>query len=346
MTSESKIDLKSLRYDDLCGFISSLRAPKYRADQIFAWIARGVTSFSQMTNLPAAFILLLEQKAWLSPFEITNKFVSALDGTVKYLVTLYNGIQVECVVMQYQHGSSICISTQAGCNMGCAFCASTIGGKQRDLTAGEILDQYLFISKDLSTRIDSIVLMGMGEPLDNYDNLLVFLDNVSNKKGVNLSHRHITLSTCGLVDKIYALAELKLGLTLSVSLHAPTDEQRRQIMPIAKKWCINDLLSSCTYYEINTGRRISFEYTLIKDFNDSPEDARKLASLMSRFKNKHVNLINVNPVDGCALKKTSDKRLKAFALVLEKLECNPTVRRSMGSDISGSCGQLRICPTN
>ena len=244
--------------------------------------------------------------------------------------------------MRYRYGLSACLSTQAGCRMGCAFCASTVNGLGRNLSAGEILDQYLLLSKDQGERIGSVVLMGMGEPLDNYDNVVRFLENIADPMGVGLSHRHITLSTCGLTDRIRDLARLRLQITLAVSLHAPNDALRRELMPVARRWDLGELLSACVYYERMTGRRISFEYAMIRGVNDAPAQARELASLLRPLKNCHINLIAVNPIGDGAFANTGEAGIRAFAAVLQKRGYTVTVRRSVGGDISGSCGQLRL----
>ena len=337
-----RIDLKSLRYDEIENLCKENGLPRFRAKQIFSWISRGVTSFDEMTDLSKDIRALLSEKCYLSDFKIAKKLVSALDGTVKYLIELTDGQHIECVVMDYHHGLSLCMSTQVGCAMGCAFCASTKNGLVRNLTAGEMLDEFVFISKDLGKRLSTIVLMGIGEPLHNFDNLTRFLDNINNEKGVNLSHRHITVSTCGIVPKIYELADRKYQINLALSLHAATDEKRKAIMPIAKRYSLKELTDACVYYENATGRRITFEYTLIAGVNDKKSDADDIVKLLSPLKNRHVNLISVNPIDDSGrFSKVASGAIDKFASYLKEKNVNATVRRSMGSDISGSCGQLR-----
>ncbi len=334
-------NIKSMSYEELEAWLVANHFPRYRADQLYKHLSRGIAKYDDIHNLPKSMIDWLKENSVLTSFKIVNKYCSALDGTVKYLVKLDDEALIECVVMDYNHGLSVCLSTQVGCRMGCAFCASTIGGRKRDLTAGEIRDQYLFLAKDMGRRIDSIVLMGMGEPLDNYDNVLRFIRLINDPRGVNLSTRHITLSTCGLCPQIDALSKEKLGINLAVSLHAPSDELRKKIMPIAHTYPLAQLIRSCANYEASTGRRITFEYTLIKGFNDSPSCAKQLISLLKPLKNRHVNLISVNPVEGREFEKCSREDIFTFQKLLSQGQITATVRRSMGSDISGSCGQLR-----
>ena len=339
---QEKLDLKSMSFAQVRALCDSLGFPAFRAGQIFAWCGRGITAFSEMTDLNKADRAALQAKTCLTPCKIAEKFVSTLDGTAKYLIKLQNGYTVEAVVMRYRYGLSACLSTQAGCRMGCAFCASTVNGLGRNLSAGEILDQYLLLSKDQGERIGSVVLMGMGEPLDNYDNVVRFLENIADPMGVGLSHRHITLSTCGLADRIRDLARLRLQITLAVSLHAPNDALRRELLPVARRWDLGELLSACAYYERMTGRRISFEYAMIRGVNDAPAQARELASLLRPLKNCHFNLIAVNSIGDGAFANTGEAGIRAFAAVLQKRGYTVTVRRSVGGDISGSCGQLRL----
>ena len=339
---DTKLDLKSLSYAQVCALAEELGFPAFRARQIFAWCGRGVTDFSGMTDLNKADRAALQEKTYLSPCKIADKFVSKLDGTAKYLIELQNGYTVEAVVMRYRFGLSACLSTQAGCRMGCAFCASTVNGLGRNLSAGEILDQYLLLSRDQGERIGSVVLMGMGEPLDNYDNVVRFLENIAHPAGAGLSHRHITLSTCGLADRIRDLARLRLQITLAVSLHAPNDALRRTLMPVARRWRLDELMDACVCYERATGRRISFEYSVIRGVNDAPACARELAALLRPMKNCHINLIAVNPVRGRDFARPGESGVRAFADILQKHGYTVTVRRSVGGDISGSCGQLRL----
>jgi len=309
----------------------------FRAGQVFKWLHSGVTSFDEMTNVPKSLWQKLPD-LFISVPKIEHKLVSS-DGTVKYLWRLADGECIESVVMNYEHGYSICISTQAGCSMGCKFCASTIGGKIRDLTPGEIEDQIIFAGKDMGVRISNVVLMGIGEPLDNYDNVIKFIKNAGHEKGLNIGMRHITLSTCGLVDKMYALADEQLPITLSVSLHAPTDEIRRSIMPVANKYTIEEIIKACKYYIHKTGRRVSFEYTLIKDVNDSKENAKTLAALVKGMQS-HINLIPVNEARK-NISRSTGVTINVFKDILLQNGVNVTIRRTLGSDINASCGQLR-----
>lgn len=337
-----KLDLKSLSLAQVTELTRRLELPDYRARQIFAWCGRGINDFCEMTDVGKPLRAALAEKTYLSPAKIKEKFVSKLDGTAKYLIELQHKDTVEAVVMHYRFGSAACLSTQVGCRMGCAFCASTINGLERSLSAGEILDQYLLLGKDLGRRIDSVVLMGMGEPLDNYDNVVRFLENIANPAGVGLSHRHITLSTCGIADRIRDLARLRLQITLAISLHAPNDALRKTLMPVARRWDLSSLIDACVYYERQTGRRISFEYSMIRGVNDSPAHAQRLAALLRPLKNCHVNLIAVNPVEERNFARTDEQGIRAFAANLQKRGYTVTVRRSVGGDISGSCGQLRL----
>ena len=319
--------------------IAGLDEKAFRAKQLFEWMDKGVDSFEEMKNIPKSLIDKLKEMSYISFAKIEKKFVSKIDGTVKYLYSLYDGELIESVVMKYKHGYSVCVSTQAGCNMGCKFCASTIDGKRRDLTAGEILSQIFTASKDLAVRISNVVLMGMGEPLDNYDNTIRFLELVSSEKGLNIGMRHISLSTCGLVNRIHQLEELNLQFTLSISLHAPCDEIRDQIMPVNRKYKVNELVDACRSYFNKTGRRISFEYALISGLNDTKECADLLAKLLDF--NCHINLIPANPVHKDKFVKPDNSSVLKFQNMLIKRGLNATVRRTLGADISASCGQLR-----
>ena len=334
------IDLKDFEYDELTEYLLSIGEKKFRAGQIFSWLHRGAESYEEMTNLSKATREKLQQETYVSTLKIREKYISKLDGTVKYLFELPDGNCIESVVMRYHHGLTICISSQVGCRMGCRFCASTIGGLYRSLTAGEILNQVIFAQKDIGERISNIVIMGIGEPLDNYDNIIKFLHNVNHEKGLNIGYRHITLSTCGVVPKIYDLAEENLPITLTISLHAPNDEIRDTIMPVNHKYKIDELMEACKKYYEKTGRRISFEYSLIHGVNDSTENAAELARLIKGM-GAHVNLIPVNKVEERNFEKGSKAEINAFREKLEKMGVNATIRRELGSDISASCGQLR-----
>ncbi len=334
------IDLKDFEYEELEEFLVSRGEKKFRAEQIFSWLHKGVTSYDEMTNLSKAARDTLKEVSRVSTLKIREKYVSRLDGTVKYLFELPDGNCIESVVMRYHHGLTICISSQVGCRMGCRFCASTIGGLRRSLTAGEILNQVIFAQKDIGERISNIVIMGIGEPLDNYANIIKFLHNVNCEKGINIGYRHITLSTCGIVPAIYKLAEEGLPITLTVSLHAPNDEIRDKIMPINRKYKTDELLKACKEYVKATGRRLSFEYSLIHGVNDSEENAAELAKRIKGL-HAHVNLIPVNRVEERDFKKGSAEDIRKFREKLTQMGVNATVRRELGADISASCGQLR-----
>jgi 23S rRNA (adenine2503-C2)-methyltransferase len=334
------IDLKDFEFDELSAYLNELGEPKFRAKQIFSWLHKGVEDYDDMTNISKATREKLRKNTYVSTLKIREKYVSKLDGTVKYLFELPDKNCIESVVMRYHHGLTICISSQVGCRMGCRFCASTIGGLYRSLTVGEILNQVIFAQKDMGERISNIVIMGIGEPLDNYDNIVKFLHNVNNENGINIGYRHITLSSCGVVSGIYKLAEEKLPITLTISLHAPNDKIRDTIMPINHKWNISELMKACKVYADTTGRRISFEYSLIHGVNDSIENAKELARLIKPL-HGHVNLIPVNKVEERDFHKGSAQDIRAFCDMLISLGINATVRRELGSDISASCGQLR-----
>ncbi len=345
---EKKIDILSLSLSELETFVTEeLGEAKYRAKQIFTNIHKG-THPKDITNLSKALREKIGEKCEYRLPYIEKKLVSAIDGTVKYLFGLIDGNCIESVVMKYNHGNTICISSQVGCRMGCRFCASTIGGKVRDLTPSELLGQVIAAQNDTGERISNIVMMGIGEPLDNFDNVVKFLKLVGCEEGLNIGYRHISLSSCGLVDKIYKLSELDLPITLSISLHAPDDETRSAIMPINNKWGVSELLRACRDYYSVTKRRISFEYTLISGKNDSAENAEKLAKLLNgalRSEKEsmpiHVNLIPVNEVKETGFKRSGDDAIRTFANALGKRGIRATVRRKLGSDINASCGQLR-----
>ena len=337
---EDKICIKSLLPQELEQLLAEMGEPKYRAKQIFKWLHQGVTSFDEMSDISKALRAKLEEKCFISKPEILRKQVSQQDGTIKYLFGLSDGNSIETVLMKYEHGNSICLSTQAGCKMGCVFCASFDPARSRNLTPAEILDEILFAQKDSGRRVSNIVLMGTGEPLDNYDNVIQFLKLVSHADGVNIGMRHISLSTCGLVPKIDELAQLKLQLTLSISLHAPTNEIRSTIMPVNRRYSLDELIPACRRYFKTTGRRISFEYAMIRDVTDTKECARELIRMLKGF-NCHVNLIPLNHVEGSPLVPSTKENLRWFQNELIRNGLNATVRRSLGGDISASCGQLR-----
>ncbi len=337
----SLTDIKSLNISELTEFITQRGHQRFRADQIYSWLhQKYVDSFEEMTNIPKKLLSDLSSICYISVANIEKKLVSSYDNTIKYLFSFSDGEYVEAVVMDYRHGFSMCISTQVGCKMGCTFCATGKGGFTRNLTAGEMLSQIQTASKDLGIRISNIVLMGMGEPLDNFDNVVRFIRLATDEKGLNLSARHITLSTCGLVPRIYELADLNIPITLSLSLHAPNDEIRSRTMPVNKKYPLSEVFKACKYYADTTGRRITYEYAMISGVNDSDECARQLAQRIQGTL-CHVNLIPVNPVEGTGYNPSKDKRLTSFVNVLSGYNINATVRRTLGSDINASCGQLR-----
>lgn len=337
----SKTDIRSLTLPELTAEVTARGLPKFRAAQIYKWLyEKGVRSFSEMLNLPKTLREVLDAEFEIRNCTIDTKLCSSVDDTVKYLFRLNDGEYIESVVMKYKYGYTICISSQLGCKMGCSFCASAIGGFQRHLTPSEMLSEIYTAQSDLGVRISHIVLMGTGEPLDNYDNVMRFLELVTDEKGLNVSMRHISLSTCGVVPRIYDLAEKRLGLTLSVSLHAPNDKIRSQTMPVNRKWNTQELLEACRYYTKVTSRRISFEYAMIDGFNDTDACARELASRL-RGMLCHINLIPVNNVREKTYKKSNEDRIRRFSEILEQNGLTVTVRRTLGSDINASCGQLR-----
>ena len=336
-----KVDIKSMDITELQELLQELGEPKFRAKQLFDWLhAKQVDSFAEMTNLSKSLREKLGETAAINGVKIVRRLVSQIDGTRKYLFALSDGAIIESVLMKYEHGNTVCISTQVGCRMGCKFCASGLNGRTRSLSAGEILDEILFMQKDSGEKVSNIVLMGTGEPLDNYDNVLKFLHLVSCPEGINIGQRHISLSTSGIADRIEMLAREKLQITLSVSLHAPDDETRSSIMPVNDAYPVERLMKACRYYFDTTGRRISFEYALIKGVNDSPADAQKLAKLLDGMI-CHVNLIPVNPVKERGYDRTAQQDIRRFVDTLGRLGVNATVRRELGSDINAACGQLR-----
>lgn len=335
------IDLKSLNIEELIEIFSSLNEKKFRAIQLFQWIHdKKVESIDDITVFSSKLKEKLKEKYYISNIKILNRFDSSLDFTKKYLFILEDKNIIESVIMKYEYGYSACLSTQVGCRMGCKFCASTKDGLIRNLTSGEILDQVYKIQKDLNIRVTNIVLMGSGEPLDNYNNVIKFIELIHNDKGQNLSLRNITLSTCGIVPKIYELANLNLPITLSISLHSSRDDYRKNIMPIGRKYTIDEIIEACRYYIKKTKRRITFEYTLISGVNDTKEEAQKLSKLLKGLL-AHVNLIPLNPVREVKLYKSKDESIKTFKMILVKNGINATIRRERGSDINAACGQLR-----
>ncbi|MGN1050798.1 MAG: 23S rRNA (adenine(2503)-C(2))-methyltransferase RlmN [Acutalibacteraceae bacterium] len=334
------IDIKSMTAEEIEDLIISWGYPKFRGKQIVSWLQKGVENFRDMKNLPKELVNKLSSLCYISVAFIEKKLVSRYDKTVKYLFRFKDMECVESVVMKYRYGYTICISTQVGCKMGCTFCATGRGGFKRNLLPGEMLSQIETAQKDLGIRIGNVVLMGMGEPLDNYSNVLKFLKIVKDENSLNIGMRHITLSTCGIVPKIYLLADENLQITLSISLHAPNDKDRSKTMPVNDVYSIEELIKACKYYIKKTGRRISFEYALIKDVNDSDQKAHEL-SLLLKDMLCHVNLIPVNEVKETGYIKSSIKRQQAFADILQKSGIPATIRRTLGSDINASCGQLR-----
>ena len=334
------MNLKSLTQPELAEILKELGQPPFRAKQVFAWLHKGVRSYDEMTNLPKPLRDALAKEYPICPPKVVRKQESRRDGTIKYLWELSDGNCVETVLMRYHYGNTVCISTEVGCRMGCAFCASTLGGLVRRLEPFEMLDQVLFTQVDSGLPVSHIVLMGIGEPLDNFDNVMRFLELVNSPDGMNISMRHISLSTCGLVPKIDELAKRKLQLTLSVSLHAPNDEVRNKIMPVNRAYPSEELLAACRRYYAQTSRRISFEYAMIDGVNDSEEDARELLRRL-RGLPAHFNLIPLNHVEESPLKPSSRAAVAKFQKILEDGGIPATVRRTLGGDIDASCGQLR-----
>ena len=334
------MNLKSMTLPELSETLKSMGQPAFRAKQLYTWLHRGARSYDEMTNLPAALRERLEAEYPIAAPTVVRRQESQKDGTIKYLWQLADGNCVETVLMRYRYGNTVCISTEVGCRMGCAFCASTIGGLVRRLEPYEMLDEVLFTQVDSGQLISHIVLMGIGEPLDNFDEVMKFLENITSPEGVNIGMRNISLSTCGLVPKIDLLAEKKLQLTLSVSLHAPNNEIRSGMMPVNDAYPVEVLMQAVRRYQETTGRRVSFEYSMVRGVNDSDACARQLADLI-RGMGAHVNLIPINPVDGSPYSATDAANVRRFQQKLESLGVNATVRRRLGSEISAACGQLR-----
>ena len=335
-----KKDILSYSLEELEAALAEIGEKKFRAKQIYEWLhVQRVSEFDEMSNISLSLRTKLNEEFCINSINIVKKLESHIDNTVKYLYELSDGNHVECVMMEYKHGNSLCISTQVGCKMGCRFCASTIAGFKRNLLPSEMLLQIYTAEKESGKHVDSLVLMGIGEPLDNFDNVVKFLQLLSYETGKNMSLRHVSLSTCGLVNRIYDLAEYKFGLTLSISLHAVTDKKRSEIMPVNNRFCISELLQACRDYIDKTGRRISFEYSVIHGVNDSPEDAAGLIRLLKNM-NCHVNLIPVNEIKERDFK-ADRKSLEKFEEMLIKGGLNATTRRTLGADINAACGQLR-----
>lgn len=341
MDLTKKFDLKSADYDSLCAYMTQIGEKKFRATQIYEWMhVRHVTSIDAMTNLSKGLREQLKEQCTFTVLKQLDVQISRQDGTRKYLFGLSDGNVIESVLMRYKHGNSVCISSQAGCRMGCRFCASTLDGLARSLTPAEMLEQIYRIGCDIGERISNVVVMGSGEPLDNYDNLLVFIRMLTDTRGLNISQRNLTVSTCGLVPRIRELADLKLQITLALSLHASSQEKRKELMPIANKYELADVMAACDYYFSQTGRRVTFEYSLVGGVNDTDADVEGLCRML-KGKNCHINLIPVNPIKERDYVQSERAVVEAFRQKLEKNGINATVRREMGRDIDGACGQLR-----
>ncbi len=336
----AKTDIKSMNLAELEAFITALGQPKFRAKQIFKWLHLGIESFDEMTDIPKALRENLNSSCYIAGVEVVRRLESKIDGTVKYVYRLFDGEYIESVFMKYEHGYTVCISTQVGCRMGCGFCASGLNGLTRNLTASEMLAQITKAGKDNNVRISNVVMMGMGEPLDNFDNSVRFLELISDPLGLNIGLRHISLSTSGVVSGIKKLKEYNFPITLSISLHAPNDNIRGSMMPVNKKWNIDELLCACKEYQAVTTRRISFEYALIEDVNDSEACAEELAKRLKGIL-CHINLIPANPVKENSFKKPNRNKILKFQKWLTDKGLNATIRRTLGADIEASCGQLR-----
>ena len=336
-----KIDIVSYNYDELQDEIKSIGEKPFRAKQIYAWLHEKLAEeFDEMTNLSKALREKLDQAYEIRKVKVVAHQISKVDPTEKFLFELEDGNRIESVLMKYNYGNSVCISSQVGCRMGCRFCASTLGGLERQMLASEMLDEIYQIQKDSGERVSNVVVMGTGEPLDNYDALVRMIEILTHAPGLDISQRNVTVSTCGLVPKIYELADLKLQITLAISLHAVNDEKRRELMPIANTYSIEEILKACRYYYSQNNRRITFEYSLVKGVNDSREDAKALAALLEGM-NCHINLIPVNPIEEMDYRQTEADAVLKFKNMLEKYGRNVTIRREMGRDIQAACGQLR-----
>ena len=341
MAQTEKTDIKSLNLKELTEYMEQLGEKGFRAKQIYQWMhVKQVSSFEEMTNISKGLIEKLKENCFLVNLEQEAVQISQIDGTRKYLFRLSDGNVIESVLMRYKHGNSVCISSQVGCRMGCRFCASTLDGLVRGLTASEMLDQIYHISKDTGERVSNVVVMGTGEPMDNFDNLLKFIELLTDANGINISQRNLTVSTCGIVPRMKELADKKLQITLALSLHASTQEKRKELMPIANKYEIHEVIDACKYYFEQTGRRITFEYSLVGGVNDTEEDVRNLCRLVKGI-NCHINLIPVNPIKERDYVQPTAQVTAEFKNKLEKNGINVTIRREMGRDIDGACGQLR-----
>lgn len=339
--SNSKIDIKSMNLVELTEFVASIGEKAFRAKQLYQWLhVKQVYAFDDMTNLSKAFREKLNEVSFIMDLKQEQVQISQIDGTRKYLFLLEDGNVIESVLMRYKHGNSVCISSQVGCRMGCRFCASTLDGLVRGLRPSEMIDQIYKIGQDIGERISNVVVMGTGEPMDNYDNLLKFITLLTDENGLNISQRNLTVSTCGIVPRMRQLADEKLSITLALSLHASNQKKRLELMPVANKYDIHDVIDACKYYFDQTGRRVTFEYSLVGGVNDTDEDARELSQLIHGM-NCHVNLIPVNPIKERDYVQSNAAVIAAFKNKLEKNGINVTVRREMGRDIDGACGQLR-----
>ncbi len=335
------MDIKSLYIDELIGEMKKLRQPEFRGKQLFEWLhSKQATSYDEMTNLPKDLREDLKEKYPLTVLEEVDSLHSQEDSTVKYLFKLHDGNIIESVLMKYKHGNTVCVSSQVGCKMGCTFCASTIGGKKRDLLASEMLDQVYRIQEISGERVSNVVVMGVGEPFDNYDNLVRFLRILIDEKAINIAARSITVSTCGIPDRIRDFAKEGMQVTLALSLHAPNNELRQRMMPVAKKYDLDEVMDAFKFYYDETGRRLTFEYCLVDGLNDEEEHAVELAKLVKGL-NCHVNLIPINPIKEREYKKSKNIKIQMFKNILEKYRINVTIRREMGADIEAACGQLR-----
>ena len=339
--SNSKIDIKSMNLAELTEFVASIGEKAFRAKQLYQWLhVKQVYAFDDMTNPSKAFREKLDEVSFITDLKQEQVQISQIDGTRKYLFLLEDGNVIESVLMRYKHGNSVCISSQVGCRMGCRFCASTLDGLVRGLRPSEMIDQIYKIGQDIGERISNVVVMGTGEPMDNYDNLLKFITLLTDENGLNISQRNLTVSTCGIVPRMRQLADEKLSITLALSLHASNQKKRLELMPVANKYDIHDVIDACKYYFDQTGRRVTFEYSLVGGVNDTDEDARELSQLIHGM-NCHVNLIPVNPIKERDYVQSNVAVIAAFKNKLEKNGINVTVRREMGRDIDGACGQLR-----
>ncbi|WP_304205903.1 23S rRNA (adenine(2503)-C(2))-methyltransferase RlmN [Peptostreptococcus russellii] len=337
---KGKIVLKNLTEKEMKDFLVSIGEKKFRGSQIFSWIYKNIRDFDEMNNIPKSLREKLKETSIIGNIDIELRLESEIDNTKKYLFLLNDGNIIETVAMEYDNRVTVCVSNQVGCRMGCRFCASTIDGLERNLEAWEILDQIMKVQEDLGKRVSNVVMMGSGEPLDNFENSKKFLELVNEENGLNIGYRHITLSTCGLVDKIYELADLEIPINIAISLHSPFDDERQEIMPVAKKYSIDEIIKACNYYISKTNRRITFEYSLIKGKNDSDREAKKLVELL-RGMLCHVNLIPINPIEERDFEKPDMEYINRFKNYLDKKNIPVTIRNSMGADISGACGQLR-----